>query len=73
MHQKNYGIEKYKINFRGFLVRATKTEEDVLQSLMADVEDETPFNAMDFFTVDTSLLTSILSTLVTYTIILKQF
>ena len=57
---------------REILNKSENQDEDLLSSLIIDVEDETPFSALDFFIVDTSLLTSVLSTLVTYSIILYQ-
>ena len=57
---------------REILNKSENQDEDLLNSLIIDVEDETPFSALDFFIVDTSLLTSVLSTLVTYSIILQQ-
>ncbi|XP_023329136.1 uncharacterized protein LOC111701888 [Eurytemora carolleeae] len=62
-----------KKSLRELGLRSTKTDGDLLSSLIVDVEDETPFSALDFFIVDKSLLTSVLSTLVTYSIILYQF
>jgi len=37
------------------------------------IETEKPFSALGFFTVERSTLTSLLATIITYLIILKQF
>ena len=47
-------------------------EERRLNHLLQEVEEETTFDALGFYTVDRSLLTSIVATLATYLIILVQ-
>ena len=55
------------------LLRATKPERTQLKSLIRKIETESPFDALGFFTIELSTLTAILSTMLTYLIILIQF
>ena len=55
------------------LLRATKPERTHLKSLIRKIETESPFDALGFFTIELSTLTAILSTMLTYLIIMIQF
>ena len=58
---------------RPMLLRATKPERTHLKSLIRKIETESPFDALGFFTIELSTLTAILSTMLTYLIIMIQF
>ena len=59
--------------FRPNLLKGTKHEKTHLKSLIRRVETEAPFTALGFFDVELSTLTSIVSTVLTYLIIIIQF
>ena len=58
---------------RFHLVKGTKYEKTLLKNLIRQIENESPFDAMGFFKIELSTFTSIVSTFMTYLIILVQF
>ena len=54
-------------------MKGTKYEKTLLKNLIRQIENESPFDAMGFFKIELSTFTSIVSTFMTYLIILVQF
>ena len=48
------------------------TAESILLAALTEIEEETPFTALDYFTVDKTTFVSIISTVLTYFFILLQ-
>ena len=59
--------------FSSHLLTASKYEKRLLKNLIRQIDNETPFDAIGFFNIELSTFTSIISTFLTYLIILVQF
>ena len=55
------------------LADCDENQTKVIKRLIHKVCDEEPFSAMGFFTIDRSMLTSLMANILTYLIILIQF
>ena len=61
------------ILFRPYIATGTAEQKVELKSLIYEIKSEAPFDAMGLFTVDLSTITSVLSTVMTYLVIMVQF
>ena len=59
--------------FRAHWVDWNSNDDKIALNLIAEIEAETPFTALGFYSIEKSTLTSLLSTIVTYLIIVIQF
>ena len=59
--------------FRTHWVNWNSKDDKIALNLIAEIEAETPFTALGFYSIEKSTLTSLLSTIVTYLIIVIQF
>ena len=60
-------------NFRPLLLVSNLNDTKILSYLISEIDALGPFSALGFFTVDLTTFTSIISTALTYLIILAQF
>ena len=70
--QKIRGQNKF-ILFRKLLLSADPNAEKIIADIVHQIEEETPFTALGFFNVERTTLTSLVATILTYLIIMKQF
>ena len=61
------------ILFRKLLLSADPNTEKIIADIVHQIDEETPFTALGFFNVERTTLTSLVATILTYLIILKQF
>ena len=58
---------------RSHRLNGTDQEKLLIEDIMSQIESEAPFTALEFFNVELSTMTTIISTVLTYVIILVQF
>ena len=71
-----FSIDDSKLSLfvaRPFLTEGTHQERTQLMNVIRQIELETTFDALGFFKIELSTLTSLGSTIMTYLIILAQF
>ena len=59
--------------FRPQLDQENRKKRENILFLMYEIRQEEPFTAMGFFNIELSTLTSIVSTILTYVVVLVQF
>ena len=58
---------------RSHRLNGTDQEKLLIEDIMSQIESEAPFTALEFFNVELSTMTTIISTVLTYLIIMVQF
>ena len=61
------------IPFRPLLDKDDRKDKEMVLYLISEINQEGPFTALGFFSVELSTLTSLVSTILTYLIVLVQF
>ena len=68
-----HNFKKLYFDFRPLLGKVHGEEKENVMFLISDIKEEGPFTALGFFNIECSTLTSLVSTILTYLIVLVQF
>jgi hypothetical protein len=66
-------LQSFGSHYRFHRLEGTDQEKMLIEDIISQIESETPFSAMGYFNIELSTMTSIISTVLTYIIILVQF